>query len=126
MPHGPQIAAERLFADRDAMPLMHQLHQVTQPPTHHAMDRRDRAIVDRLQQLMSLHRVEPRCLPGRLAVQQPSRTVCVEPQNPITEGLQLNPAGFRSIASRAAIVDHRQCHQPPRLIGIIRLLRRLP
>src|SRR5712675_751820 len=44
--HGAQLPAERLLGDRDAELLEDPLCQIDQPPTHHAVDCRNRATLN--------------------------------------------------------------------------------
>lgn len=123
--HGPQIPAQRLFADRDAEFLEHPLRQVDQPPAYDAMDRRDRAGLDDRHQRTALFGVQQRRVAGRLAVDETGRTIRVEGQHPIAHRLEADAADPRRGCSRGAIIDRRQRQQPTRLAGIHRPPRQL-
>jgi hypothetical protein len=124
-PHTPQLPAERLLGDRDAELLEDPLGQIDQPPTHDAVDGRDRAIVDNLPQGLPLALVEearrPRCLAG----QETPGTLGVEPDHPVAHDLQGDAANPGRIRPRAAIVNLGQRQKTPRLIGITRSPREL-
>jgi hypothetical protein len=86
----------------------------------------DRTILDKLHQFVPLLRVEPWRLAWRLGIHQPGWSGCVEPQNPVPEGLQPNPTCFGAFAPRAAAVDYHKRQQAPRLISILGSLRQCP
>ena len=122
--HGPQLPAQRLLGDRDAELLPEPLDQIDQPPAHHAVDGRDRALA-RSTRLPALAAdpVEPRTGAGRLAGQQAlgpsalkrstqSRTIC-----------SVTPPIWAASVREAAIIDRRQGQKAPGLIGIPRALR---
>ena len=46
--HGAQVAAQRLLADRHTIFVEQPLDQIYDPPAHHTMRRRDRALLDNL------------------------------------------------------------------------------
>ena len=46
--HGAQLAAQRLLDDRHAIFVEQPLDQIYDPPAHHTMRRRDRALLDNL------------------------------------------------------------------------------
>lgn len=68
--HRPQFAAQRLLGDRDAELREYPLRQIDQPPTDHAVDRRDWTSLDQLRDRLALRVVELGRLPRRLAIQQ--------------------------------------------------------
>src|SRR5688572_32682118 len=85
--HGPQLAAQRLLGDGDAELIPEPLDQIDQAPPHHAVDGRDRTLIDDGLQGFSLLAIEPRSGAGRSAGQQAlgsralkrstqSRTIC--------------------------------------------------
>ena len=61
--HGAQFPAERLLGNRDAELLEDPLRQIDQPPTHHAVNCRDRTTLDHAGDGLALTVVEL----GRLA-----------------------------------------------------------
>ena len=96
--HRTQIPAERLLADRDAIPLHHPLGQITQPPANHTVHRRDCTVIDQLSQFTSLRLIKSGSLARRLAVHQPGWARRIEPQHPVSEGLQAYPARASTLA----------------------------
>src|ERR1700722_19167730 len=116
---GPQLAAERLLRDADLVFLPDPLAEIDDPPADHAVQRRDRAVLDHRRKRCALLVIEPRRLAGSLAVDQSPRTVRVEPQNPITHNLQRHPASRRRLRAAASIVDQCQRQQSPDLIGVL-------
>src|SRR4029077_1102480 len=56
--HGAQLPAERLLGDRDAELLEDPLCQIDQPPTHHAVDCRNRPTLDHAGDGLALDVVE--------------------------------------------------------------------
>src|SRR6202165_200474 len=80
---GAQFAAQRLLTDRNAEFLEDPLRQVDQPPAHHAVNRRDRAALDDLQQR----------LPVRLGEQRPCARALSIPQPPPPLGREGQPPG---------------------------------
>ena len=116
--HRMQISAERLLADRGAIRLHHPLHKIAQPPANHAMNRRDRAFLNQLRQFSALRLIKPGCLTRSLGVHQAVRASTIEPQNPVPERLQTDPACTSTVTSRAAVIHHCQGQQPPNLISV--------
>ena len=114
---GAQFAAQRLLADRNAEFVEHPLRQVDQPPAHDAVNRRDRAALDDLQQRLPVRLpvrlAEQRGVAGRLAVHQPRRSLGVEGQHPVPHRLQPNPADPSGIAAGAPVINRRQHKSPP-------------
>src|SRR3954451_5943442 len=66
--HGAQLPAKRLLGNRDAELLPEPLDEIDQAPAHHAMDRRDRTLVDPGHQGRAMRVGELGRLAGRLAV----------------------------------------------------------
>src|SRR3954470_3852252 len=66
--HGAQRPAERLLGDHDADLLEDPLCQIDQPPTHHAVDCRNRATLNHAGDGLALDVVELGRLPRRLSV----------------------------------------------------------
>ena len=119
----PQLAAQRLGADRDAELLPNPLRQVDQPPAHHAVDGRDRAALDHLRQRLPLGRPQLRRRAGRLAVDQPRGPLGVEAQHPVPHDLQRHAADLGRLAARPPVMDRRQGRQPTRLRCVPRASR---
>lgn len=122
----PDLPAHRRLAQRDAELLPNPLHQVDQPPAHHAMDRRNRAALDNAGQLCPLVAVQFRLVARRLAVAQALRPALIEPQHPVADGLQPNPADPRRFRPPPAVINHRQGQKPTRLIGVLGRSRQPP
>src|SRR3954465_9194335 len=113
-----QFAAQRRLAERDPKLLPDPQGQVLQPPAHHAMDRRRRAVLHPLCQGLALAVVQLAGVPGSLAVDQAFRPAGVEPHHPVPDGLQPDAADLRGFGPRAAILDFGQGQQPPTLTRI--------
>src|SRR5262249_38054934 len=120
--HGPQLPAERLLGDRDAEFLEYPLRQIDQPPTHHAVDRRDRTAFDHPDQRLALPVVELGWLPRRLAVQETVRPSCVEAQHPVPDDLEPDPTDLGRLCARRTVIDCRQSQKSAGLRAILRLL----
>src|ERR1700704_1378929 len=99
------------------------LRQIDQPPAHHAMDRRDRAVLDHQHNSLALGIIEPRGLAWRFAVKQAVRTACVEPQYPIPDDLKPDPADLRCLRALRTVINRRKSQKPPGLRPILRLPR---
>ncbi len=116
--HGAQVTAQGLLAHRHAIVVEQPLDQVNDPPAHHPMRGRDRALLDDRSQrplmLGTKYRARTRCL----AIQQAIRALGIEPQNPIPNRLQTNTTDPRRFVPRTAIVNHRQRQQPPNLVRV--------
>src|SRR5580704_11155601 len=66
--HGSQLPAQCLLGDGDAVLLEDPLRQIDQPPTHHAVDCRDRTALDHPRDGLALRIVELRGLAARRTV----------------------------------------------------------
>ena len=62
-------------------------------------------------QFTALFLLKPGCVAGSLAVHQPLGASGIEPQNPVSEGLQTDPTGASTVAPRTAVIDHCQRQQ---------------
>src|SRR3974390_1691673 len=122
--HGSQLPAQCLLGDGDAELLEDPLRQIDQPPTHDAMNRRDRAIFDHPRDGLALGIVELRGLARRFAVKQAVWASRVEPQPPIADDLKSNTAELRRFAARPTVIDDRQSQKPSGLWAVLRLLRK--
>ena len=118
-----QLATQRLPGNTDPELLPQPLAEIDQPPTHDAVDRRDRTAFDGSHQRLPMHLGQSRFRPRGLAVNQAIRSFRVEPQHPVPNNLQPDIADTRRIASTAAIVDLRQSQQPTGLSRIPRASR---
>ena len=119
--HGPQLPAQRLLGDRDAELFPEPLDEVDQAPAHHAMDRRDRALVDPGHQGRAMRIGELGRLAGRLAVDQPVRAMGVELHHPVAHDLQRDPADPGRLGAGRPLIDRRQRQQPSGLRAILGL-----
>jgi hypothetical protein len=124
--HRPQLPAQGLLGHPDAVFLPQPLRQIDQPPAHHPMHGRDRAALDHTRQCLALGVVELGHTARRLAVDQTVQPVGIEPQYPITDRLQPDPADPRRVGTRATIVNLGKRQQAPHLLRLARLLRRSP
>ena len=71
--HGAQFAAERLLGDRDLELLEEPLDEVEQPPAHHPVNGRDRALFEDALQGLTMRPGQARLGTGRLAGEEPLR-----------------------------------------------------
>ncbi|ANH08795.1 hypothetical protein shn_32215 (plasmid) [Shinella sp. HZN7] len=124
--HGPDFAAERLLAHRNAKLLPQPLRQIAQTPANDAVEIGCRPTLDGLRQGRTLLIVQPRLWAGSLAIDQTLGTAFVEPHDPVTDNLQRDVTEAGGIGTRASIVDRRQRQQSARLSGILRLPRQPP
>ncbi len=76
--HGPQRPAQRRLIHADRELLLDPSHQILQPPTHHAIDRRLRAILNKAPQGSTLLSVQFRPRSRMLGVDQPVRPAGVD------------------------------------------------
>ena len=102
------------------------LDQVDEPPAHHPMPRRDRAVFDPLEQLPTMLIAQDRGRARRLAVQETVGTLSIEPQHPVAHGLQPHTTDPGRLGTAAAIVDRSQRQKPPGLRPILALARQRP
>src|SRR4029078_12554177 len=119
--HSAQLPAERLLGDRDAELLEDPLCKIDQPPTHHAMDCRNRTTLDHTGNGLALNIVEPGRLARRLTVQQTVRPMRVEAQHPVPDNLEPDPANLRRLGARRAIIDRRKSQKPTGLGAVFGL-----
>jgi hypothetical protein len=119
--HRPQHPAQRRLGDRDAVVLHQDLGQVDQPPAHDALDGRHRPLLDQGTQRLPLLGVQAWARADGLPVDQPIGAVGVEGQDPVTHGLQPDPAERGCLRARAPRVDRRQRQQTA---GLRRIARR--
>ena len=124
--HGPDFAAERLLAHRNAKLLPQPLRQIAQTPANDAVEIGCRPTLDGLRQGRTLLIVQPRLLTGSLTVDQAVRAAFVEAYDLVPNNLERNIAEAGGIGTRASIVDRRQRQQSARLSGILRLPRQPP
>jgi hypothetical protein len=118
--HGTQFPAHRLLGDAELEFLPDPLAQIDQPPAHDASNRRGRAAFDHCLQRGAMGLVQLRRLAGRLAVDQPVRTMGVELHHPIPDDLQGHPADRRRLGSLRPVIDRGQGQKTARLRGILR------
>jgi hypothetical protein len=122
--HGPQFPAHRLGRDDDAERLKHLLAEVDKPPTHHAMNGRDRAILHHASQGRAVLARQARRLTRRLAGDEPGGTMGVELHHPVPHDLKRHAADLRRLRARRPVVNRSQSQQPARLAAVLRLPRR--
>jgi hypothetical protein len=70
-------------------------------------------------QFTPLRLIKPGRLASSLAVHQAVRASSIEPQNPVSKGLQTDPARTGTIAPGTPVIDHCQGQQPPNLISVL-------
>jgi hypothetical protein len=119
-----QFAPHGGFIERHRELVVKPLDQVDQAPANDTMDRRDRSALDHRSQRLALSIIEPGPGAGGLLVDQPGRPRGVEAQHPVPHHLERYPTEARRVAATTAVVDRRQRQQTPRLIGVIRPLRK--
>jgi len=83
------------------------------------VSRRDRPGFDHLHKGTAMLIVEAGRLARRLAVQQSSRPLGVEPDHPVTHNVTPHPAHRRRIGACAAGLDRRQRQKPSSLVGVL-------
>jgi len=106
--HRTQFPAQCLLGDADPEFLPDPLAQVDQPPAHNAINRRGRAAFDRRPQRRAVCLVQLRRLAGRLAGDQPVRTMGVELDHPSSNDLQCHPADRRRLGPPRPVIDSGQ------------------
>jgi hypothetical protein len=122
----PQFAAQRRLAQRDPELIPDPLHQILQPPAHHAMDGRNRATLHQRHQGIPVLGVQLAGLAWRLAINQTFRPTGVEPDHPVPYRLQSDTADPRCPGPRAALIDLRQRQQSSALPGVAGRLGQSP
>src|ERR1700729_3255142 len=118
-----KFASQRLLGDDDAEFLVNPLAEINDPPSHHAVNGRDRTALDDRGQRGSVQIVQSRRLSGRLAIDQAVRPVSVEFEHPIANDLKRHTANLRRRGASCALVNRRQSQKPPCLRSILRSLR---
>ena len=117
------FATKRLPGDADPEFLPQPLAQINQPPAYDTMDSGDRTALDDARQRLPMHLRQSGVGAGRLPVDQPIRSIRVEPQHPVPNDLQPDIADTSRVAPTAAIVDLRKSQQAAGLSRIIRTAR---
>ena len=116
-----------IMTHRDLVELLPDpLGEIDQPPADHPMSRRDRPALDNPGQRSALPIVEFGRMARRLAVNQPSRYLGMEPQHPIPDHLQPDTADPRRIRTRAAIINLGQGEKAAAPCRILRSLGQSP
>jgi hypothetical protein len=85
--HGAQFAAQRLLGHDDPKLLPNPLTEIDDPPSHHAVYRRDRSALDDRGQRGAMLIVQSRPLPRSLAVDQAVGAIRIELQHPVAHNL---------------------------------------
>ena len=70
--------------------------------------------------------LQERRLTRRLAINEATRAVRVEAQNPVANDLKRHAADLRRLAARRAVVDRRERQEPARLRPVLRALAQSP
>ena len=115
-----QDPAQRCLAHRDPELLPDPHRQVFQSPAYDPMDRRHRTALDHRCQSLALDGVQLARMARRLAVREPLGAMRVEPQHPVPDRLQADPADAGCLRARAAVVDLRKCQQTTPLGSALR------
>src|SRR5215203_1914012 len=84
------------------------------------MDRRHRTALDHRCQSLALGGVQLARMARRLAVRDPLGAMRVEPQDPVPDRLQTDPADAGCLCPRAAVIDLGQCQKAPPLGSALR------
>jgi len=115
----PQFAAQRRLAPPNPDLVPEPLHQILQPPAHHAMDSRNGAALHQGQQGLAVAGSELAGIAWCLAIDQGFRPMGVEAHHPVPHRLQPDPTDLRRFGPRAAIVDLGQRQQASALPSIV-------
>ncbi|KPF50018.1 hypothetical protein IP65_20030 [Novosphingobium sp. AAP1] len=99
------------------------LDQIDQAPAHDAMDGRDWAALDYVDQYLALRIVERRTRSGGLAVQEAFRAAGVEPHHPVPNNLRSDTAEPTGRTSAPASVNFGQGQKTTRLVRVLRRSR---
>lgn len=113
-----QRSAHRCLAEGDAELIPNPCRKVDQTPSHNAVHRRDRSVLHDLGEGRPLFVVQLRRIAGRLAVDQTVRPFSVKAFDSVADDLTPDAADPRCLRPTTAIVNHRQCQKPARLIGV--------
>ena len=89
---GRELAPKRLTAQRDTVLLPKPLHQIDEPPAHHAIEIGTGIFLDRLNERLALLVVQQRLSTLGLSGLQAVWTVLIETLDPIADDLQTDPA----------------------------------
>ena len=118
--HGAKLPAQGLLRDGDAEFLEDPLPQIDQPPANDPIHRRHRTVLNHRRQRLTLRIVQLWRLSRSLAVHEPVRSLCIEPQHPIPDRLQTDAADPGRIMSRRTVVNLCQGQTSPRMPTISR------
>src|SRR3546814_20534987 len=111
-----QLAPHSGLVERHRKFLMEPLDQVDQPPANDAMDRRDRAALNRFNERPALVVIEPRPGAGSFAVKQPIRAAIIEANHPVAHDLQAPIADPRRRRPASTPATPAQGQAPPALV----------
>ena len=92
--------------------------QIDPTPAHDAVFLEVRTSFHNLFQLDQLFGAQTPLRPGRLAVDQPLRTLRIEPMDPIAQGLSIHPTDPRRITAAHAVAHGRKRQEPPTLVSV--------
>ena len=113
--HGP---ADRRLVQADAELLKDPRDPVLQPPANHAVNGRDGSALHDAGQSSTLFIIQLGGAPGCLTIDQSIWTSRVEPQHPIANRLETNPADPSRLYPGAPVIDHGQGQKAARLSRI--------
>ena len=111
----PQLTAQRRLAHFDPELVPDPLHQVLQPPTHHAMNGWNGALLHQGQQGLAVAGLELAGIAWCRAIDQGFGSMGVEPHHPVPHRLQTDTTDPCRLGPRAALIDLGQRQQPPAL-----------
>ena len=92
--------------------------QIDPTPAHDAVFLEVRTSFHNLFQLDQLFGAQTPLRPGRLAVDQPLRTLRIGPMDPVAQGLPIHPTDPRCITAAHAFAYGRKRQKPPALVGV--------
>lgn len=124
--HGPDFAAQRLLAHRNAKLLPKPLRQIAQTPENDAVEKGCRLMLNGMGQGRTLPIVQARRMTGSLAIDQVLVAAFVKAHDPVPNDLQRDIAETGGIETRATLVDRSECEQTSCLGCVLRLPRQSP
>jgi hypothetical protein len=123
IPHRFQYPPKLRRVDRYAVLVVKPSDQVSQTPTHHTMDGRDRTGLDQLDQGLAMMRVKFRSCTRRLPVHKAVRPLSIKSKHPVTQYLKAHTARPGRSRTTAAVINHRKRQKPTGLFRIPALTR---
>ena len=121
-PEPLQRPTNRCLVQADAELLTDPGGQISQAPAHHTVDGRDGSALHDAGQSLTVLIIQLGGAPGCFPVHQSIRTPRIEPQHPIANRLETNPADPSRLCPGAPLIDHGQ---GPKTVHLRRILARL-